>query len=219
MDIGMTNLTLVDATKELAAQETESVEPIQSVPAGSEALVNPDQLMSADPSAFLEMLRDLHLPAAVSWWPPAPGWWLLLGIALLAYLGWRYSWYEKWFNRRHLPAPPSADVAALEEIARVRAVFVKNGDVHELVASLSILLRRVAMEFFSRDKVAALTGESWLKWLDGQVQSESFSAGVGRAFVDAPYRNPTDVAAAVDGDALLRVCEEWVVAVAERKTT
>ena len=29
-------------------------------------------------------LRDLHLPDAIGWWPPAPGWWVLFVLALAA---------------------------------------------------------------------------------------------------------------------------------------
>ena len=32
-------------------------------------------------------LRDIHLPAEPSWWPPAPGWWLL-AILLMARVWW-----------------------------------------------------------------------------------------------------------------------------------
>ena len=29
-------------------------------------------------------LRDIHLPAAIGWWPPALGWWLLAALVLAA---------------------------------------------------------------------------------------------------------------------------------------
>ena len=32
-------------------------------------------------------IRDLHLPEPVGWWPLAPGWWLLITIAVLG-IGW-----------------------------------------------------------------------------------------------------------------------------------
>jgi hypothetical protein len=39
-----------------------------------------------DSEELLAQLADIHLPEAVSFWPPAPGWWILalilLGIAL-----------------------------------------------------------------------------------------------------------------------------------------
>ncbi|MDH3546898.1 MAG: DUF4381 domain-containing protein, partial [Gammaproteobacteria bacterium] len=28
-------------------------------------------------------LRDLHLPAEIGWWPLAPGWWLVITLALI----------------------------------------------------------------------------------------------------------------------------------------
>jgi hypothetical protein len=36
-------------------------------------------------------LRDIHLPPPAGWWPLAPGWWILIGIALLllTWLAWR----------------------------------------------------------------------------------------------------------------------------------
>ncbi len=170
----------------------------------------------ADPATLLEMLRDIQLPAAVSWWPPAPGWWWLSGIALLAYFAWRYEWYARWRRPARASAAPAADTAAFEELARARAAFADDGDVCALVAALSVLLRRVAMGFVSRDEAAALTGEPWLEWLDAQVGGEAFSSGPGRALADAPYRAPASVASEVDGDALLRVCEEWVLAMSRR---
>ena len=43
-----------------------------------------------NPNDPLAQLRDIHLPAAVSAWPLAPGWWMLilLAIASLSYLAW-----------------------------------------------------------------------------------------------------------------------------------
>ncbi|MFQ3257088.1 MAG: hypothetical protein ACI9W7_001560, partial [Porticoccaceae bacterium] len=40
--------------------------------------------MQADP---LAQLRDIQLPEAISWWPLAPGWWILIMFAA-SFLGW-----------------------------------------------------------------------------------------------------------------------------------
>ncbi|MBV1912177.1 MAG: DUF4381 domain-containing protein, partial [Cycloclasticus sp.] len=32
-------------------------------------------------------LRDIHLPDAITWWPPAIGWWLLLAVIIVAAFG------------------------------------------------------------------------------------------------------------------------------------
>ncbi len=203
-------------TEATLALPSQAVDPSQA-PAQMPAQM-PTQMPAADPAALLEMLRDIHLPAAVAWWPPAPGWWVLLAVALLVLLGWRFRWHEKWRRFRHPPHEPAVEsrAVALREIERARSAFIASGDFHALAAALSVLLRRVSLQFAPRDEVAALTGESWLAWLDAQAQGEGFSSGPGRALADAPYRAG---AAAVDGEALLGLCEKWVQAMFRRSET
>ena len=177
-------------------------------PAGQEG---PATSAPLDPAALLETLRDIQMPAEIPWWPPALGWWLLFGAALLGYLAWRYEWHTRWRRTSRIAPPVAADTAAFRELERVRAAFAADGDVKALAVALSVLLRRVAMESVSRDQAAALTGEPWLEWLDAQVGGNTFSAGLGHALVDAPYRAPADVADQVDGDALLQICEKWIM--------
>ena len=52
--------------------------------------------------SLLQQLRDIHLPAAPGWWPPAIGWWLL-AIVVAGALAWMIWWLAaRW--RRFRPA-------------------------------------------------------------------------------------------------------------------
>jgi Domain of unknown function (DUF4381) len=134
-------------------------------------------------------LRDIHLPPEPSWWPPAPGWWLLAAIAIVAMvLGTRALLRYRRERRRRLAlhAEFEAAVAIVDPVARL--------------AAISQLLRRAAR--LQRPAAAALHGEAWLRFLDGiddatgaapsTESTHPFSAGVGRALLDGPYRAQTD---------------------------
>ena len=68
----------------------------------------------------LEQLQPLISPPVIGFWPPAPGWWLLL--ILLAALGWGLWWLRRYLPVKRLPrrAEQPLDpvrLAALEELA------------------------------------------------------------------------------------------------------
>lgn len=128
-------------------------------------------------------LRDLHLPAGIGWWPPAPGWWILAGLALLATL-WvlRYAYAKR---RRS-----AARRLALRELARLRKAYDKNGNAAVLGIRLSLLLRRAMLAYAPRNEVAGLTGDEWLLWLDRGLAGNPFTDGPGRNLRELPYRRP-----------------------------
>jgi len=51
-----------------------------------------------DPSSI--PLRDIHLPDPIGWWPPAPGWSIVLGLLVLASAGLAFALWHR--HRRRL---------------------------------------------------------------------------------------------------------------------
>jgi hypothetical protein len=138
-------------------------------------------------------LRDIHLPTPVSWWPPAPGWWLLSGLVLiLVLLLWLLLRYRRRRRLRRLA------LRQLTELARLADT--------ELAAPLSRLLRQAALSHFPPRETAGLQGQAWLEFLDRPFKDQPFSKGVGRCLADAPYRPPTQV----ETGALLSLCQAWL---------
>ena len=142
----------------------------------------------------LSQLRDIHLPEPVSWWPPAPGWWLLLALTFIA-VCLAYVIYAR-HRRNHWRGN------ALAELTRLR-----DAAPEKMLGELSVLMRRVAISRFPRQEVAALTGEDWLRFLDHTLgDGMAFQSGIGRVMLSGPYAND----ALVDTAALLALCEHWI---------
>ncbi|HKK01165.1 MAG TPA: DUF4381 domain-containing protein, partial [Desulfuromonadales bacterium] len=143
-------------------------------------------------------LRDIHLPPAVSWWPLAPGWWILVGLIVLVCLG-------GLLIRRRRQRSLSPRERALREL---RALEQTQADTEPTtyVGRLSVLLRRTCLSCFPRAEVAGLIGEAWLLFLDDTLGERRFSEGPGRALLDAPYRSSQSL----DVDALQALCADWI---------
>ncbi len=142
-------------------------------------------------------LRDIHLPEAVSWWPPAPGWWLLaLAAALLAAFAW-YRFYRG--TRKPLRA------LSLDELERIRAAHATGADAHAALNELAGLLRRILISYRGRDGFAGSTGAAFA----AQIRALS-AAGFSDADLDllgrARYRRDVEA----DVAALLEAGERWL---------
>jgi len=146
--------------------------------------------LQQDP-ANLSSQRDIIEPGAISLWPLAPGWWVVIGIvlALSGLLVWRaLDKYRRNAYRR----------AAISELATI------NND----LARLPALLKRTALGAFPRTQVASLSGEEWLRFLDSSGSTTNFTDGPGREIVALAY-----TANALPEDqqlALLACAEQWI---------
>lgn len=143
-------------------------------------------------------LRDIHLPAPVTWWPPAIGWWLLLIlIPLLIFTSW---WLYKKITRR------TAVKSAKKLLDAIK--HDKESNDQEKLRQLSALLRRVAISLAPRNHCAGLTGVAWLRYLDHSVKGSPFSEGAGRCLADAHFRQTAPET--IDMPALIGLCEQWL---------
>ncbi|WP_444921883.1 DUF4381 domain-containing protein [Microbulbifer sp. CnH-101-G] len=119
------------------------------------------QLQPPSPEAqdLLAQLHDIQEPAPVSWWPPAPGWWLLALLILLSLLG-----ITLWIRHRRKQAERNR--YKIEAVALLNAVDVSRP---EATGEINEILKRVAVTTFSRAHCGNLIGSAWLGFLENSA--------------------------------------------------
>ncbi|TYK64309.1 DUF4381 domain-containing protein [Colwellia echini] len=109
--------------------------------------------MQGQPSGQSIQLHDIHLPEQVSDLPIAPGWWILLTLIVIAL----FSLIKKYKQRKVL----------LAHQKQALAVLTNNP---ALSAKQSIcLVKWAAMQYFSRQQLAKLYGDSLQQFLAQQL--------------------------------------------------
>ncbi|SDZ78922.1 DUF4381 domain-containing protein [Microbulbifer marinus] len=152
---------------------------------------------SPEAQKLLEQLRDIHEPAPISWWPPAPGWWLL-ALLLLACAAGVYLWLRHKRQQR------------LHNRYRVEAVeLLRSVDAGARMAPQEIneILKRVAVTTYGRTACGNLTGRPWLDFLQDSAEIECPDA-VKKVVLQHIYRaDNTDKAG---NEAFRNYAIEWV---------
>ena len=170
--------------------------------------------MNQTRSALVE-LKDIHLPAPEAWWVLAPGWWLLMGLAvLLILLLWKYQVQLKAFIQSR-QSKKEMQAAVFSELDMMRKEYADNGNAHALLQSLSIYLRRVTLNVFEQQQAVGKIEDVWLNFLDAQwVQTKpenSFTTAQMAALLNVAVYKPTlTEQEAEQVKSLLELTDDWV---------
>jgi hypothetical protein len=161
-------------------------------------------MQAADP---LAQLHDIVLPQAISWWPLAWGWWLLLALILgvvLSIIFFRQRTIKRNQYRRE----------AVQELTDIFLRYQEDKkqedrQIARLLQQVNILLRRTAMSAQPQNYPVDIQGRDWLQWLATYCPetTHDFTAGVGEALLTGPYQlNPN-----VDAVALQSLVNTWLL--------
>ena len=143
-------------------------------------------------------LSPVIAPDAPTWWPLAWGWWALI-IAALILISLVFFIVKRRKNNQQ------AKQEAL-------SYFTNSQSSDRLSPSeAQRILRQAALSYFPREKVAGLTGDDWLKFLDTQLKKPLFVEKQSQ-WQQSLYQDPTSM-----NDDLRKVqqqlvndCETWI---------
>ena len=117
-----------------------------------------------DSEELLAQLADIRLPGDISWWPPAPGWWILAALILvIGVFVWRA--YTRARDTKLLLS------FALAELNLCMTNYDQQAADNDPIAGLNLLnatnsvLRRVALFHNPHSSIASLSGEDWAQFL------------------------------------------------------
>ncbi len=153
-----------------------------------------------NPQDPLAQLRDIIEPGAISWWPLAMGWWILLAIVFALLIA-TVLWLQ---HQRRVNAYRRAAKAELHQLWRQ---YQKDRNTEAFLSQLIQLLRRTFLFGFPGQGTQTLQGESWLALLDSTLaKPKHFQSPLGRSLLSLPYRaNPK-----ADCRGLCRLVQYWI---------
>ncbi len=146
----------------------------------------------------LAQLKDIHLPEAIDWWPLAPGWYVVILLAVFIVLIIAY-----WVYKRH--ANSMAKKRALKLLQTYKQHYDKEQNAQTASACISELLRRVALVYYPRGQVAGLHGDEWIEFLNKTSKKIDFKP-VKAMLLESPFKT----AETVDLKPLFTRAEQWI---------
>ena len=169
-----------------------------------------------DSADLLEQLADIHLPGAVPFWPPAPGWWVLT-LVVIAVAIWASLRYLQAYRQRQICAH------ALNELDRVYDGFKQRQAADESALNearleylnhVNAVLRRVAIWHYPANEVASLGGRAWVDFIREKGESTLLTDELEEALNVGRFKPNCDI----DADRVHQFGERWIVSLYMKKS-
>ncbi len=158
-----------------------------------------------DPRAqLLAKMHDVKTPDAVSWWPPAPGWYVV-AILLLGLVGVLiYQAICRYKKRRYRKI-------ALKSLSNIRHQLYQSKALNsqQAVQESMQLMKRTFFSAYpgSRRYIAGLEGSAWIQLLQDTCKSPIPEQNLALEIQRALY-HPSQKA--VDNETIFIFCELWI---------
>lgn len=103
-------------------------------------------------------LHDIQGLDSVSWFPLAPGWWIVIGslVSVFSVIGLLF------FLKKRQQSKNNWQLTAQQAWQTLQSNLISD---RERLQRLSHLLRWVAIQRYGRSSCASLSGQDWLYWL------------------------------------------------------
>ena len=137
---------------------------------------------------LLQQLKDIDSPQAISWWPLAPGWWILIILSLIALAAAAYFVYATYRANDY-----RREALKLAEQAQAR--FTTNQDSAQYLNTINTVLKQTSLHLTQADpsaNIAHASGTQWIEFLTTR-SSRALSANTIAALRDGIYRPATHI--------------------------
>jgi len=159
--------------------------------------VNPNAMTHAqDP---LAQLRDIHLPEPISWWPPAPGWWVL-ALLSLAVLG--YGLYRFIQHRRN-------NLYRRQALAELELCYQSNPQPDMFSHQVLALLRRTSRAAYPLKSLASTSTEKFLAQISQSTKETGFNKQLCQQLAQLPYQQSPEYPSSFCKD-VYQASRQWI---------
>ena len=144
----------------------------------------------------LSELKGLHIPKTPDIFPLAIGWWLLIVLFFILFLGFYFAIYA-WVHSLHRQV--------MRKMKKIRQI----SDTKEMLINLNQLAKQLAISRFGREKIASLYEKDWVSFMNFSAKKDIFSKEYIDLLHKSMYAKKNDISDSLR-QSILKDYEEWI---------